>query len=74
MDAALLTVLLIAGVLLWLIKPGRRRPRSADAWEPEADPGELQAAQDEVRDLGSGQTPEEGFEGDDWGPGAPGRS
>jgi len=31
---------------------------------------ELEAAEQEVRELESGRRPEEGFEGDDWGPGA----
>jgi hypothetical protein len=31
---------------------------------------ELEAAEREVRDLESRQRPDEGFAGDDWGPGA----
>ena len=31
---------------------------------------ELEAAEHEVRELESRQRPEDGFEGDDWGPGA----
>ena len=31
---------------------------------------ELEAAEREVRELESRQRPEDGFEGDDWGPGA----
>jgi hypothetical protein len=73
MDAVLLTVLLIAGVLIWLLTPGRRRPRPADTWEPETDPAEVEAAEQEVRDLGIDQPPDGGSAGDDWGPGAPGR-
>jgi hypothetical protein len=34
------------------------------------DRDELEAAEREVRELESGQRPEDGFEGDDWGPGA----
>jgi hypothetical protein len=32
---------------------------------------ELRRAEEEVRDLGADARPEDGFEGDDWGPGAP---
>ncbi len=64
----LFTAVLIVALLAWLFAPGRRRP--ADAAEP-ADLSELEAAEREVRDLGAGQQPEEGFAGDDWGPGAP---
>jgi hypothetical protein len=34
------------------------------------DAAELEAAEREVRDLDVNQRPEDGFEGDDWGPGA----
>lgn len=34
---------------------------------------ELRGAEDEVRDLGTQTRPEDGWEGDDWGPGAPKR-
>jgi len=34
------------------------------------DAAELEAAEREVRDLDVHQRPEDGFEGDDWGPGA----
>ncbi len=65
------TAVLIVGVLAWLFAPGRRRPADpADLPEP-ADREELEAAEREVRDLGVGQQPEDGFAGDDWGPGAP---
>ena len=32
---------------------------------------ELRRAEEDVRDLGTNARPEDGFEGDDWGPGAP---
>jgi hypothetical protein len=32
---------------------------------------ELRRAEEEVRDLGVDARPEDGFEGDDWGPGTP---
>jgi hypothetical protein len=34
---------------------------------------ELRRAEEEVRDLDVNARPEDGFEGDDWGPGAPRR-
>jgi hypothetical protein len=47
--------------------PTHREPHSSDAIDYE----ELERAEDEVRDLGADARPEDGFEGDDWGPGAP---
>jgi hypothetical protein len=69
---ALFTTVLLAAVLAWLLPPGRTRaPAPDDSVEPpEAD--ELEAAEREVRDLDLHQRPEEGFQGDDWGPGAGG--
>jgi hypothetical protein len=32
---------------------------------------ELEKAEDEIRDVDPGANPEDGFEGDDWGPGVP---
>jgi hypothetical protein len=47
--------------------PTHREPHDSDAIDYE----ELERAEDEVRDLGAEARPEDGFEGDDWGPGAP---
>lgn len=47
--------------------PSARGPAGSD----EIDYEELRRAEDEVRDLGADARPEDGFEGDDWGPGAP---
>jgi len=47
--------------------PTHREPHDGDAIDYE----ELERAEDEVRDLGADARPDEGFEGDDWGPGAP---
>ncbi len=71
-------LLLLAAVLAWLLrKPrpgggGTPVPPNGD-WEDTVEPvdaAELEAAEREVRDLDVNQRPEEGFEGDDWGPGA----
>jgi hypothetical protein len=45
-------------------RPGHRADDDID-WE------ELERAEEEVKDLGADATPEDGWEGDDWGPGAP---
>jgi hypothetical protein len=63
----LLTVLV--AVLAWLLLPGARRASPDDPVEP-VDPEELEEAEREVRELDIHQQPEDGFEGDDWGPGA----
>jgi hypothetical protein len=71
--AQLLLLVLVAAVLVWLLSPGaRQRATPEDPIEP-ADQSELDAAEREVRDLEINQRPEDGFEGDDWGPGAGGR-
>lgn len=68
MSGELLLLLTIVVFLAWLIRPGRRSRDPSDLKEPDRD--ELEAAELEVRDLGVQQRPEDGFEGDDWGPGA----
>jgi hypothetical protein len=62
--------LILGGALLaWFLVPGKRHTTGHDPVEP-VDLEELEAAEREVRDLGIEQRPEDGFEGDDWGPGA----
>ena len=68
---ALFTAVLLVAVLLWLFAPARDRAEPADT-EP-VDEGDLAQAEREVRDLGVNHRPEDGFAGDDWGPGAGGR-
>lgn len=64
----LVAVVAIIALVLWLRRdrsyPG---PRSTD---DEIDREELEAAEREVRDLDPKARPEDGFLGDDWGPGA----
>jgi hypothetical protein len=61
-------VLLLVVCVSWLLRTGpTRRPEPDDI-----DHDELEAAEREVRDLGVDQRPEDGWEGDDWGPGAGG--
>jgi len=50
--------------------PEPPRP-SASSADDEIDYEELERAEEELRDLDADARPEDGFEGDDWGPGAP---
>lgn len=64
---------LLGALVGWLVRPRKAEPGDpTDAIEP-VDQDELDAAEREVRDLGTAQQPDEGFDGDDWGPGASGR-
>jgi hypothetical protein len=68
------STLLVAGTVLaavgiWLFRrPRYRGPRLVG--EEGIDREALEAAEREVRELEAGQRPEDGFTGDDWGPGA----
>jgi hypothetical protein len=65
----LVAAMVLAAVVGWLI----RRPRHPGprlVGDDGIDRDELEAAEREVRELETGQRPEDGFEGDDWGPGA----
>ena len=59
----------IVALIIWL-----RRDRSYPGPRLHAEDGidreELERAEREVRELGTQQRPEDGFLGDDWGPGA----
>jgi hypothetical protein len=50
---------------------GRKDGRWPEHDDDAIDYEELQRAEDEIRDLGADAKPEDGFEGDDWGPGTP---
>jgi hypothetical protein len=64
----LIALVAIITFVLWL-----RRDRSYPGPRLHGDEGidreELEQAEREVRELGSHQRPNEGFSGDDWGPG-----
>ena len=67
-------VLLVAGVVaatfvVWLLRD-RRYPGPRLHGDEGVDRDELEAAEREVRELDSGQRPDEDFLGDDWGPGS----
>lgn len=68
---SIFVVVVLVAFIVWLFAPAGRR-RSTGEIEP-VDEDELSAAEREVRDLDVHQRPEEGFQGDDWGPGAGGR-
>jgi len=51
-----------------------RRGSQEESLEDSIDWDELEKAEDEIRDVDPRVNPEDGFEGDDWGPGtAPGK-
>ena len=49
---------------------GARNPDDGVSLEDSIDWDELNKAEDEVRDIDPQARPEDGFEGDDWGPGS----
>lgn len=65
----LLTLLAAVGLVSWLIRRARaprRLPRPGDI-----DLEELEAAEREVRDMGTNVRPDDDVPGSDWGPGTP---
>lgn len=67
---ALFTGVLLLALLAWLLAPARRAAADPEDQPERPDLAELEAAEREVRDLDLEQRPEDGFQGDDWGPGA----
>jgi hypothetical protein len=61
----------VVALILWLRRdrsyPGPRLHSENDGIDYE----ELEQAEREIRELGSDRRPEDGFQGDDWGPGTP---
>lgn len=69
MTGVLLGGAAIVALLVWSFqraRAARSRPRDLG----EIDHDELEAAERDVRDLGTAVHEDEGFVGDDWGPGA----
>ena len=65
-------LVLLAGLLVWLLRRSAP-PTEPHTWDNQVEPVdavELEAAEREVRDLDVNRRPEDGFEGDDWGPGS----
>lgn len=69
LGALLVALAAIVAFLIWLWRD-RRYPGPRLYGDKGIDYEELEQAEREVRDLGDHQRPEEGFLGDDWGPGA----
>jgi hypothetical protein len=61
----------VIALVLWLRRDRERyRGPRLHSRDDGIDHEELEKAEREVRDLQASQRPEDGFEGDDWGPGA----
>ena len=52
---------------------GHADARTSGQADDEIDYEELRRAEEEVRDIDVNARPEDGFDGDDWGPGTPQR-
>jgi hypothetical protein len=61
----------IIALILWLRRDRTYPGPRLHSEDEEIDYEELEQAEREVRELGSSQKPEDGFRGDDWGPGTP---
>jgi hypothetical protein len=66
----LVALVAIVALVLWLRRDRRYPGPRSVAGDDGIDHEELEAAEREVRDLDANQRPEDGFVGDDWGPGA----
>jgi hypothetical protein len=69
MGTLLIALAAVAALVIWL-KRDRCYPGPRLHGEEGIDREELEQAEREVRELESHQRPEDGFLGDDWGPGA----
>jgi hypothetical protein len=71
MSAPVVILLALAAVLVWIFAGGRGSPRRRHR-SPDVDDEELAEAEEDLRQLDAGVTPDEADEElDDWGPGAP---
>jgi hypothetical protein len=61
----------IVALIIWLRREKRYPGPRLQSDEDEIDHEELERAEREIRELGSRQTPDQGFAADDWGPGTP---
>ena len=68
-SSLLVAITVVAAFGFWLARR-RRHPGPRLVGSDGIDREELEAAEREVRELEGGRRPEDGFEGDDWGPGA----
>jgi len=68
----LFAVLVVFGVAFWLVRRNEEvRSRARSRQRDDIDHDILEQAEEEVRDLDIHARPDEGFVGDDWGPGSP---
>jgi hypothetical protein len=65
----LIALALVVALIFWL-RRDRRYPGPRLHGDDGIDQEELERAEREVRELDQRQRPDEGFMGDDWGPGA----
>ncbi|MBA3659640.1 MAG: hypothetical protein H0W67_08590 [Gemmatimonadales bacterium] len=70
-EAVIVAAALLVAVSLWMVRRRRVYPGPRLLGD-DIDRDALEAAEREVRNLDPLQRPEDGFEGDDWGPGAVG--
>jgi hypothetical protein len=61
----------VVALIFWLRRDRRHPGPRLHSENDGIDYDELEQAEREVRELGSNQKPEDGFQGDDWGPGTP---
>jgi hypothetical protein len=61
----------IIALILWLRRDRTYRGPRLQSEDDGIDHEELERAEREVRELESSQRPDDGFRGDDWGPGTP---
>ncbi len=71
MITGLLTGMAIFAVAYWLVRRAEDRSYRPVKRAEEIDHHALEQAEREVRDLDIHARPDDGWEGDDWGPGAP---
>jgi hypothetical protein len=69
MGTLLIALAAITALVIWF-RRDRRYPGPRLHGDTDIDYEELEEAEREVRDLETEQKPDEGFLGDDWGPGA----
>ena len=69
MGTLLIALAALAALVIWF-RRDRKYPGPRLHGDSGIDYEELEAAEREVQDLEPQQRPEDGFQGDDWGPGA----